>query len=113
MKTNCSYFVEDLGKNLYRKKTFYTVCIEQEVIAQNKDEADKLFLDHGGIDYEKVSDIAEDGMGVETYCVDANYAESGETEYLGKVVYEDCEYAQEDGFVEIDPYAPESEKEAA
>jgi hypothetical protein len=40
--------------------------------------------------------------------VDANYSESGTTEYMGKVLYaEDDEHAEEDGNVEIDTYADE------
>jgi len=107
VKTECSYFAEDVGKNLYRKKTYYRVLIEQEVIAKDQDEADTLFLDHGGIDHGKVNEIAQDGMGVETTIVDADYDDSERTEYVGKVVYEDTEFAKEDGDVEIDPYAEE------
>jgi hypothetical protein len=110
IKTNCSFFAEDVGKNLYRKKTYYRVLIEQEVIAKDQDEADTLFLDHGGIDHDKVNEIAQDGMGVETTIVDADYSDSETTEYVGKVVYEDDEFAKEDGMVEIDPYASETEK---
>ena len=33
--TNVYPMKEDLGKNLYRKKTYYTLCIEQEVLANN------------------------------------------------------------------------------
>jgi len=40
--------------------------------------------------------------------VDANYTDSGKTEYIGKVVYEDDEFAKEDGLVEIDQYADEN-----
>jgi len=92
---------------LYTKKTYYTVMIEQQVIAKDKDEADELFLDHGGIDHQAVNNISKDGMGVETVICDANYAESGSTEYLGKVVYEDEPFAVEDGLVEIDAYVEE------
>jgi len=110
VKTNCSYFAEDVGKNLYRKKTYYRVLIEQEVIAKDQDEADTLFLDHGGIDHGKVSEIAQDGMGVETTIVDADYSDSETTEYVGKVVYDDTEFAKEDGDVIIDSYVNETEK---
>jgi hypothetical protein len=41
--TDIFFKKEDVNKNLYRKKTYYTLVIEQEVIAKNKDEADKLF----------------------------------------------------------------------
>ena len=64
--TNISYFKEDVGKNLYRKKTYYTLVVEQEVIANSKDEADNKFtecgLDHSKINYE----ITETKDGVET-----------------------------------------------
>jgi len=42
--------------------------------------------------------------------VDANYSDSGDTEYIGKVQYEDEEYAEEDGLVEICSYASETIK---
>ena len=108
MKTDCTFTQNDLGKNLYTKKTYYTVMIEQHVIADNKDQADELFLEHGGIDHSAVNNIAQDGNGVETTVCDANYSDSGNTEYLGKVAFdEDNEYAEEDGDVVIDPYAEE------
>jgi hypothetical protein len=107
MKTDCTFTSADVGKNLYTKKTYYTVMIEQQVIAKDKDEADELFLDHGGIDHQAVNNISKDGMGVETVICDANYTESGSTEYLGKVVYEDEPFAVEDGLVEIDAYVEE------
>ena len=108
LDTNICPFEEDLGKNLYRKKTYYTICIEQEVLANNKEEADKLLSDCG-IAYDQInSDITEQKNNVETYMVDANYSESGDTEYKGKVVYEE-DSDPADGFVEIDPYADEVE----
>ena len=111
MKTDCTFTKEDLGKNLYSKTTYYTVRIEQHVIAKDKDEADELFLEHGGIDHSAVSNIAEDGMGVETTVCDANYTDSDTTSYLGKVAYdEDNEYAEEDGDVVIDTWAPETKE---
>ena len=108
-KTDCTFTQNDLGKNLYTKKTYYTVMIEQHVIADNKDQADEMFLEHGGIDHSAVNNIAEDGMGVETTVCDANYTDSSNTEYLGKVAFdEDNEYAEEDGDVVIDPDAEEN-----
>ena len=108
--TDISVFKDDLGKNLYRKKTYYTLCIEQDVLAKDKDEADKKFCDDGGLEYSEIGkNITEAKNGVETYMVDANYTDSDTTEYLGKVCYEDDEYAKEDGFVEIDTYALEDD----
>ena len=103
---------DDIGKNLYRKKTYYTLCIEQDVIAKDKDEADKLLSD-SGIDYGKINkEITEEKDGVETYMVDANYAESDNTDYIAKVVYDDydgLENAKENGDVELDSYALEDD----
>ncbi len=42
--------------------------------------------------------------------MDADYEDSDTTEYVGKVVYEDDEFAKEDGLVEIDQYVDEQEK---
>tara|TARA_B100000676_G_scaffold310801_1_gene378478 strand:- start:535 stop:927 length:393 start_codon:yes stop_codon:yes gene_type:complete len=114
LKTEIYPMKDDLGKNLYRKKQYYTICIEQEVLAKDKDQADQKFLDGGGICYDEIKrSITEESCGVETYMVDANFTENGDTEYVGKVVYEDTEYAEEDGFVEIDPYAEEHEPEVS
>ena len=108
--TDISVFKDDLGKNLYRKKTYYTLCIEQDVLAKDKDEADKKFCDDGGLEYSEIGkNITEAKNGVETYMVAASYTDSDTTEYLGKVCYEDEEYAKEDGFVEIDTYALEDD----
>ena len=110
--TDVYYNKEDLGKNLYRKKTYYTLCIEQDVIAKDKDEADKLLSD-SGIDYGKINkEITEEKDGVETYMVDANYTDSDNTEYVAKVVYDDydgLENAKENGDVELDTYALEDD----
>ena len=109
IETNVLYTDKDVGKNLYRKKTYYTLMIEQHVIADNKDEADELFLEHGGIDHSEIKgSITTQNDGVETMVVDANYSDSGKSEYVGKVVYEDEEFAKEDGLVEIDQYADEN-----
>ena len=110
VETDVYTFKDDVGKNLYRKTTYYTLKVEQDVLAKDKDEADQKFLDHGGINHSKIGkDITDANEGVETYMVDANYQDSDTTEYLGKVCYEDDEYAKEDGFVEIDTYANEDD----
>ena len=103
---------EDLGKNLYRKKTYYTLCIEQDCLAKNQDEADTKFTDCG-IEHNKINkEITEEKDGVETYMVDANYTDSGNTEYIGKVVYDDydsLENAVENGDVQLDTYTLEND----
>ena len=110
--TNVFYSDKDLGKKLYRKKTYYTLVIEQEVLADDQDQADRL-LSECGVDHSQITNsLAETKDGVETYMVDANYADSGKTEYVGRVVYTDDDYAKENGDVEIDTYAPETEEVA-
>jgi len=105
--TNVIFTDKDVNKNLYRKKTYYNLVIEQEVLAKDKDEADKLFSECG-IDHSKINDsITETKDGVETYMVDASYTDSDTTKYEGKILYTDDEYAEENGDVEIDTYADE------
>ena len=112
MDTQVMIVKEDLGKNLYRKKTYYTLVIEQDVLANTKDEADKKFgeadINHSNINAE----ITDEVNGVTTYMVDANshYTDDASTDYLGKVAYIDDEYAEENGDVEINRYVEENEK---
>ena len=102
---------EDLGKNLYRKKTYYTLVIEQDVLANTKDEADKKFGE-AGINHSNINaEITDEVNGVTTYMVDANYTDGASTDYLGKVAYTDDEFAEENGDVEIDQYADEVKNE--
>ena len=103
------YNEDDLGKNVYRKKVYYTVMIEQEVLAQSQDEADEMFLNNGGINHDAVDDVATAQDGVETLIVEATYHDSGDSIYRGKVVYEDDEYAEENGTVTVDECALEKE----
>ena len=116
VETDVMYFKDDVGKNLYRKKTYYTLVVEQDVIAKDKDEADQKFLDHGGIKHSAINkDIVDASDGVETYVVDANYTESDTTKYLGKVKYDDDNFNQtleeaiEAEDIHIDTWASEDE----
>ena len=109
-------FKDDVGKNLYRKKTYYTLVIEQDVLANNKDEADTKFTDHGGINHSKITkDITDANEGIETYMVDANYTDSDTAKYMGKVKYDvetyhqTFEEAKENGDIHIDTWAAENE----
>ena len=54
VETDVMYFKDDVGKNLYRKKTYYTLVVEQDVLAKDKDEADQKFSDFGGIKHTKM-----------------------------------------------------------
>ena len=116
VETDVMYFKDDVGKNLYRKKTYYTLVVEQDVLAKDKDEADNKFTDFGGIDHSKITkDIADAKDGVETYYVDANYTDSDTTKFIGKVKYDTDSYNQtldeavENADIHIDTWADEDE----
>ena len=116
VETDVYTFKDDVGKNLYRKKTYYTLVVEQDVLAKDADEADQLFLDHGGIKHSAINkDIVDASDGVETYMVDANYTDSDTTKYIGKVKYDTdninqtLEEAVEAEDIHIDTWAAEDE----
>ena len=116
VETDVYTFKNDVGKNLYRKTTYYTLKVEQDVLAKDKDEADQKFLDHGGIKHSAINkDIVDANEGVETYMVDANYVDSDTTKYIGKVKYDDdninqtLEEAIEAEDIHIDTWAEENE----
>ena len=116
VQTDVFTFKDDVGKNLYRKKTYYTLVVEQDVLAKDKDEADAKFTDLGGLDHSKINkDIADANEGIETYMVDANYTDSDTTKYMGKVKYDTDTYNQtleeavEAEDIHIDTYADENE----
>ena len=116
VQTDVYTFKDDVGKNLYRKTTYYTLKVEQDVLAKDKDEADQMFLDHGGIKHSAINkDIVDASDGVETYVVDANYTDSDTTKYLGKVKYDTdsinqtLEEAIEAEDIHIDSWASEDE----
>ena len=116
VETDVYTFKDDVGKNLYRKTTYYTLKVEQDVLAKDKDEADQKFLDHGGVKHSAINkDIVDASDGVETYMVDANYTDSDTTKYLGKVKYDTdsinqtLEEAIEAEDIHIDSWAAEDE----
>ena len=93
---------EDAGKNLYRRRTYYTLMIEQEVLADTRTQAEDLLSDCG-INYSAISkDLAENKGGVETRIVDADYESMDGVEYIGKVIM------TEEDDVEIDILADET-----
>ena len=116
VETDVYTFKDDVGKNLYRSKKYYTLVVEQDVLAKDKDEADQKFLDHGGLDHSKiVKDLAQTSDGVETYMVDANYVESDDSKFIGKIKYDTDTYNQtleeavEAEDIHIDTWADENE----
>ena len=111
--TDIMFTKNDLGKKLYRKKTYYTLVIEQECLANSRAEATEKLSDCG-IDHSQINhEITETKNGVETYMVDANWKDSGATKYVGQVAYTDDEYAEENGDVEITDHLREDEGEVS
>ena len=113
--TDIFFNKDDVNKNLYRKKTYYTLVVEQEVLANNKDEADNKFTECG-IDHSKIThDLTETKDGVETHYVEANYTDSDTTKYIGKIKYDTDTYNQtleeavEAEDIHIDTWADEDE----
>ena len=116
VQTDVFFFKDDVGKNLYRKKTYYTLVVEQDVLAKDKDEADTKFTDFGGLKHSAVNkDITDANDGVETYMVDANYTDCETSKYIGKVKYDTDTYnqtleeAMEAEDIHIDTWADENE----
>ena len=116
VETDVYTFKDDVGKNLYRKKTYYTLVVEQDVLAKDKDEADTKFSDFGGLKHSAVNkDITDANDGVETYMVDANYTDSDTTKFIGKVKYDTDSYNQtleeavDNADIHIDTWADEDE----
>ena len=116
VQTDVYTFKDDVGKNLYSQTTYYTLKVEQDVLAKDADEADQKFLDHGGIKHSAINkDIVDANDGVETFMVDANYVDSDTTKYLGKVKYDTDTYNQtleeaiEAEDIHIDTWAAEDE----
>ena len=86
--------------------------VEQHVLADNKDDnRGYVYRKMINIDHSKITnDIADNKNGVETTIVDADYDESGDTTYLGKVAYDKDDYfAEEDDNVIIDSDIDEDE----
>ena len=116
VETDVMFFKDDVGKNLYRKRTYYTLVVEQDVLAKDKDEADTKFTDHGGLNHSKIGkDITDANEGVETYMVDANYTDCETAKFIGKVKYDTDTYNQtleeaiEAQDIHIDTWADENE----
>ena len=94
---------DDEGKNLYRKVSYFTVMVEQDVLAYDKDQADSIIFNNGGMDYDKINEsLTIENGGVETNSLDINYRDSTPVKYLGKV-----EYSQDEEDFVINDYADE------
>ena len=87
------YNKDDVGKNVYRKKTTYLLTIEEDFIAENADKAHDMSM-NTGLDYDKIKSNLVDTKGVsEVFTVDANYSDS-DMKYIGKIKYDTDSYNQ-------------------
>ncbi len=105
---------KEVGKKLYRQKTYYNMVVEHEVLADNKEEAEKQFSENAGLKHDLVNQTLGDGKnGVECYYLDANYSDSNNVEFIGTVDYDTYNYnqsydeAKENGDVFVDTDAIE------
>lgn len=108
------YNKDDVGKNVYRKKTSYLLTIEEDFIAENADKAQDMSM-NTGLDYDKIKSNLVDTKGVsEVFTVDANYSDS-DMKYIGKIKYDTDSYNQtfeeavENEDLHIDTWADENE----
>lgn len=108
------YNKDDVGKNVYRKKTTYLLTIEEDFIAENADKAQDKSM-NTGLDYDKIKSNLVDTKGIsEVWTVDANYSDS-DMKYIGKIKYDTDSYNQtleeaiENEDIHIDTLADENE----
>ena len=108
-----------MGNKHKAKGTAFETLIKDYLISKNFTEARRAVLaGENDTGYDKItSDLLLEDKGVETVIVDATWTgDTGNTEYLGKVVLNpDNSFAFEDGDVVLDAYADEinSTKETA
>ena len=63
---------QDIGKQKFRVRRHYSVWVEYDVVAENKDEAESAVSDHGGIDKIEWQDGYHNDEPVEVYANDWN-----------------------------------------
>lgn len=86
---------KEVGKKLYRQKTYYNMVVEHEVLADNREEAEKQFSENAGLKHDLVNQTLGDGKnGVECYYLDANYSDSDNVKFVGTVDYDTHNYSQ-------------------
>jgi len=81
---------QDIGKQKFRVKKYFSAWVEYDVIADSKDEAEDKVIEHGGIDRIEWQDGC---LGdAEVYACDHNFVESGDTVKVEECVpYEDTD----------------------
>jgi len=97
-KIPLTFYSYDNGKKIYKIKQYYTLTVEQYVKAENRDDAFDIWLDHGGIIYDKIDRFItqEKFDECETSFVDVDTPDT-KVEYVGTVskVNKDDSYEME------------------
>ena len=102
---------KDIGAQKFRVRKYYTAWVEYDVVAENKDEADRVVMEHCGIEKIEWEEGYNDSNGepVEVYANDHNMDHSVDTEI--KKVAECVPYEDSDGIYFDDPNWTTSEFE--
>ena len=83
----------DIGKQKFRVRKNYTAWVEYDVVADSKDDAESIVMEHCGIEKIKWSEGYHKDHPVEVYSNDYNLDYSGDTDMTTKIAecipYED------------------------
>jgi hypothetical protein len=71
---------KDIGAQKFRVRKYYTAWVEYDVVAENKDEADRVVMEHGGIEKIDWAEGYHKDQPVEVYSNDHNMDHSADTE---------------------------------
>ena len=106
IKLPFSLWLDDEGKKVFKIKQYYTVTVEQYVKAKDRDEAFDIWLEKGGINYDRVNRnlTNEDFENLETTFIDADTPDT-KTEYVGTII------KGSEGEIEFDPLVEEVKDE--
>lgn len=108
---------KDIGKQKFRVRKHYSLWVEYDVVADNKEEAKDVVFDKGGIEKIDWKDDYHNEEPVEVYATDWNWSDQDDHDYekyrgpLVKKVAECVPYEDSDGIYFDDPNWTESEFE--
>ena len=72
---------KDIGKQKFRVRKHYTVYVEYDVVADNKDEARDAVSEHGGIERIEWEEGYHNDEPVEVYSNDYNWSDQDDHDY--------------------------------
>ena len=104
---------KDIGKNVYRVKSYVTLKLEQTIKADNEEQAYDLFWKHGGMSYSSIDQKITNES--DEVCTDNICLVSGEHptfKYVGKIVADPDSDFDEDVIVDYFAYETDLKKTA-